>query len=78
MRADRRGHGLEVGQVVAGVEDQVRVEAGQAADPVDLAGLARQQVQVGQVQHPHRGRAGGSTGTLNRRSVKALRSTSEA
>ncbi len=40
--------------VVAGVHHQIRPQAGQRADPVDLLLLTGQQVQIGDVQHPDR------------------------
>ena len=51
-------HGVEVRPVVAGVHDQVGVERGQVAHPVDLAPLPRHQVQVRQVQDAQRFLAG--------------------
>ena len=43
-----------MGEVVAGVDDQIGVEARQVADPVLLASLAGREVEVAEVQHPQR------------------------
>src|SRR3954454_10836401 len=42
--------------VVAGVDDEIRLELGERADPVHLPGLAGCDVHVAQVQHPQRRR----------------------
>jgi hypothetical protein len=43
-----------VGEEVAGADDQVGLERGQAAEPVLLGPLTGGQVQVGEVQHAQR------------------------
>ncbi len=57
-RVEHERHGVAVGQVVAGVDDEVWLEVGQPAHPVLLAGLARREMQVAEVQHPQRAGAG--------------------
>jgi len=52
------GDGVRVGDGVAGVDDQVRLKAGERADPGVLAVLGSGDVQVGDVQQPDRARAG--------------------
>jgi hypothetical protein len=48
-----------VGDVVAGVHDEVRLQVGEATYPALLAGLLRHQVQVGHVQDPQGPAPGG-------------------
>ena len=43
-----------VRQVVAGVDDQVRLQPGQPPDPLPLAPLVRRHVQIRDVQDPQR------------------------
>ena len=52
VRVEQRGHGIGGRDVVARRDDEVGVERGEAVHPGALRALARQQVQVGQVQHP--------------------------
>jgi len=58
------GDGVRVGDGVAGVDDQVRLEAGERADPGVLAVLGSGDVQVGDVQQPDRARAGWQDGDV--------------
>ena len=51
---DDRGHRLGVRQVVAGVDDQVGLPAGQLAQPGLFAALVGQHVEVADMQHPQR------------------------
>ena len=51
---DNRGHRLGVRQVVAGVDDQVGLPAGQLAQPGLFAALVGQHVEVADVQHSQR------------------------
>ena len=57
-RVEHGRHGLEVGQVVAGVDHEVGLETGERPYPVALALLVGREVQVGDVQHPQRPRTG--------------------
>ena len=79
MRPQRCGHGLEVGEVVAGVEDQVRLQRRPGARTHSILRVWRGSRCRSERCSTRIGAApGGSTGTLNRRSVNALRSISEA
>jgi hypothetical protein len=54
-----------VAQIVAGVDQQIRLEGGQRAKPGGLAALRRGDVDVGQVQRPNRVGSGGKAGDLD-------------
>ena len=56
-RRQRPGHRVVAGQVVAGVDDQVRLEVGEAGDPLLLRALAGGHVQVRDLQDRQRLRA---------------------
>ena len=53
-RPQQRRHRVDMGEVVTGVDDEVRVEVGQRAHPLDLLGLPRREVQVRDLEDTHR------------------------
>ena len=54
QRLHHRRHGLRVGQVVTGVDDEVGLQPGELAHPRLLAALAGRHVEVAEVQHAQR------------------------
>ena len=59
QRAQHLGHGARVGEVVAGVHHEVRLELREPLDEPPLEALAGTQVQVTDVQHAQRPAGGG-------------------
>ena len=67
QRAERGqggGDGAGVGEVVAGVDDEVGLQLRQRGHPALLAALAGRDVQVGHVQHPSGRAPSASTGSV--------------
>src|ERR671913_147158 len=57
-RAEQRGHRPGVREVVSGVDDEVGLQGRKGPHPVDLPGLPRREVQVGDLEDAHRRGAG--------------------